>query len=166
MRLDLKKLIGSPGTQIPFSTTPDLSEYEFDGIIGFPEPLTAAGTVTNHAGALVLRAELHAALRCVCARCLKEFDRPYVLETEAALCETEPEDADTDMDIYLLDGDCIDTDEIVVTAFVLSLDQRQLCSEDCRGICPRCGKNLNDGPCDCRAESDPRLAVLGQLLEE
>ena len=164
MLLNLKKVIDTPGGRITFADEPDLGDMEFDGILGFNEPLRAEGAVENHTGALILRAELTADLRCVCARCLKEFDRPYRLSTEAVLSETEPEDEDSE--IYLLSGDCIDTDEIAVTAFVLSLDQRQLCSEDCKGICPRCGKNLNDGPCSCRAESDPRLAVLGQLLEE
>lgn len=69
-------------------------------------------------------------------------------------------------DIFLLEGDYIDVDEVTVTAFVLNMEQRFLCSEDCKGLCDKCGKNLNEGPCDCKAETDPRLAVLGQLLEK
>ena len=41
-----------------------------------------------------------------------------------------------------------------------------LCSEDCKGLCAVCGKNLNEGPCDCKPEPDPRLAVLAQLLKD
>jgi uncharacterized protein len=41
-----------------------------------------------------------------------------------------------------------------------------LCREDCKGICPQCGKNLNLGPCDCKVENvDPRLEILKQLLD-
>ena len=40
-----------------------------------------------------------------------------------------------------------------------------LCSEDCKGLCPRCGADLNLGPCSCKKETDPRLAVLAKLLE-
>ena len=45
------------------------------------------------------------------------------------------------------------------------MDTKTLCSEDCKGLCPRCGANLNDGPCGCKREVDPRLAVLAKLLE-
>ena len=48
---------------------------------------------------------------------------------------------------------------------MLNLDSKLLCREDCKGLCSRCGKNLNLGPCDCRKEPDPRLAALAQLLE-
>jgi len=164
MLLDLHKIIEVPGGKVSFTCEPDLADLDFDGIEGFYEPLKAVGQVVNRAGALILTAELTAGLDCVCARCLKRFRREYSLNTEAVLSAEEPENEDTDM--YLLDGDCIDTDEVILTAFVLSLDQRQLCSDACKGLCPRCGKNLNDGPCACKAESDPRLAVLGQLLEE
>ena len=59
-----------------------------------------------------------------------------------------------------------DLDEILTTAFVLNMDSKLLCRPDCKGICPRCGKNLNEGACSCRPEIDPRLAVLGQLLKD
>ena len=57
-------------------------------------------------------------------------------------------------------------DEILTTAFVLNMDSKLLCKPDCKGLCFRCGKNLNEGDCDCRPETDPRLAVLGQLLKD
>ena len=46
------------------------------------------------------------------------------------------------------------------------METKFLCSEDCKGLCPRCGKNLNLGPCGCRKEPDPRFAVLEQLLDK
>ena len=67
---------------------------------------------------------------------------------------------------FLLKEDKADLDEILTTAFVLNMDSKLLCRPDCKGLCCRCGKNLNDGPCGCRPEVDPRLAVLGQLLKD
>ena len=49
---------------------------------------------------------------------------------------------------------------------VLELPLRYLCKPDCKGLCCRCGKNLNDGPCGCQKEIDPRLAALRQLLDK
>ena len=47
---------------------------------------------------------------------------------------------------------------------VLNLPSKVLCKDDCKGLCPQCGKNLNDGPCDCKEPVDPRLAGLLELL--
>ena len=65
-----------------------------------------------------------------------------------------------------LDGEEADLDEILNAAFVLNMDSQLLCREDCKGLCSRCGKDLNEGPCGCKQEIDPRLAVLAQLLEK
>ena len=69
-------------------------------------------------------------------------------------------------DYFLLEGDELDLEELLETVFILNMDTRFLCRDDCKGLCSRCGKNLNEGPCDCRTESDPRLAVLEQLLDD
>ena len=56
--------------------------------------------------------------------------------------------------------------ELARTAFILGMDTKTLCSEDCKGICPGCGVNLNQGSCTCKKETDPRLAALAKLLEK
>ena len=76
---------------------------------------------------------------------------------------TEHQDEE-DPDVFLVQDDCVDLDEIITTAFVLGLDSKTLCRPDCKGVCPRCGHNLNDGPCACRPEADSPFAVLGQLF--
>ena len=164
MRINLREIINVPGGSVSFDYEPDLSGYEFDSVSGFSEPLRAVGSIVNIAGVLTLRAELTAVLDCVCARCLREFKKQVDFNTEAVIAE-EVQNEDNP-DIFLLDGDYIDVDEVIVTAFVLNMDQRFLCSDDCKGLCDKCGKNLNDGPCDCKAETDPRLAILGQLIEK
>jgi len=164
MQLNLHEIIGVPGRELPFDYEPDFSDISFDSVTGFAVPPRAVGMVRNSAGVLVLTAVISADVACVCARCLTEFQRQIKLSTEAVLAEELQDENNTD--IYLLDGDYIDLDEVVKTAFVLNMDQRFLCKEDCKGLCEKCGKNLNDGPCSCRVESDPRLAVLGQFLEK
>ena len=59
----------------------------------------------------------------------------------------------------------MDVGDLARTAFILGMDTKTLCSEDCKGLCPRCGADLNLGPCGCGKEADPRLAVLAKLLE-
>ena len=83
-----------------------------------------------------------------------------VLVTELANEENEDEW------VFPLEGDSADLEDIIRTIFVLNLDSKLLCKEDCAGLCCRCGKNLNDGPCNCQKELDPRFAALKQLLEK
>ncbi|MCL2222616.1 MAG: DUF177 domain-containing protein, partial [Oscillospiraceae bacterium] len=69
-------------------------------------------------------------------------------------------------DGYFLQGDKVDAGEIILTEFILDMDDRQLCSEDCKGLCQKCGVDLNTKPCNCKKDIDPRLAVLSQLLDK
>ena len=67
---------------------------------------------------------------------------------------------------FELDGDQADLDDILTTAVVLNMDSKLLCSEDCQGLCPKCGADLNEGPCDCTPELDARWAALQQFLNK
>ena len=163
MRLDLKEILQKDGT-IPFSCTTDLSDLHFSAISRFLSPVTASGRVTASAGVLTLTGTVSAEALCLCDRCGREFAREFRIPLDLPLAE-DPQDAE-DPDLYPIEEDGVDLDEIVSTAFVLGLETKLLCKPDCRGLCDRCGKNLNDGPCGCTAETDPRLAVLGQLLEQ
>ena len=161
MLIDLREIIGVPGGRVSFDYEPDLSDAALGSVVRIMQPSRAAGNVTNRAGALRFSAIADVICVCVCARCLKEFEYPVHQQITAYLTEG-GEDGD-DPDSYLLQGDMVDVDEIVVTEFILGLDERNMCREDCAGLCERCGADLNDGPCGCNSEIDPRFAVLGQL---
>lgn len=164
MRLDLREIINIPGKNVSFEYSPELESVEFTSIARVLPGAAVSGSIRNSAGVLMLSAELTADLECICARCAAEFPKHVEQHIEAILAEEDQDEGN--LDIYLLEGDYIDLDEVILTAFVLNMEQRFLCRDDCRGLCEKCGKNLNEGPCDCRAEIDPRLAVLGQLLEK
>ena len=74
------------------------------------------------------------------------------------------ENGENDEIVLLEDGE-VDVEDLARTAFILDMDAKFLCSEDCKGLCPRCGADLNLGPCGCGKETDPRLAALAALLE-
>ena len=140
-------------------------DLQFGGV--FPqEPVSAEGTVRNTAGVLVLEAVISTNLHAVCDRCAAPFERRVSWPVHAVLTRSlEREDEADEWTFLLQEGDKADLDEILTTAFVLNMDSKLLCRPDCKGICPRCGKNLNEGACSCRREIDTRLAVLGQLLK-
>ena len=165
MRLDLKDIIHVPGASKDFQFQLDLSQLEFYGRKPITRPVLAEGCVTNHAGALVLSGTARSELDLVCDRCGKEFSREKVVPLDSLLAD-KLENEDSEDDIILLDGNELDLDEVVTTAFVLAMDTKNLCSEDCKGLCAKCGADLNLGPCGCRPEVDPRLAALAQLLDD
>ncbi len=72
-------------------------------------------------------------------------------------------DADLDEDTYPLEGDQLDLRPLVRDALLLELPLAPLCHEDCRGLCPQCGADLNAGPCDCTVSRDARWEVLDAL---
>ena len=120
--------------------------------------------MTNHAGALELTGTARSLLDLACDRCGKKFSREKAVPLDCLLAD-ELEDEEND-EIVLLEGSEVDLDELVTTAFVLAMDTKNLCSEDCKGLCAKCGADLNLGPCGCRPEVDPRLAALAQLLDD
>lgn len=164
MLLNLSKIIDCPGV-VPFETALDLSDLDFGGCCPAQELVTAKGTVKNSAGVLLMHGTVETTLHGVCDRCAKPFLREVSYPLEAVLVKELENEEDADEWVFLLENDCADLDDIVRTAFVLNMDSRLLCREDCKGLCFRCGKDLNEGPCDCQPEADPRLAVLKQLLK-
>ena len=167
MLLRLTKLIDSPGQSVSFQTSLDLSDLDFGGVQLAAEPVEASGQVKNTAGVLLLTGELSTPLHCVCDRCAKPFRLPFRLPVNAVLTASEDaEDESSDEWTFCLTDDCADLDDILTTAFVFGVPAKLLCSEDCQGLCPICGADLNNGPCGCKKPVDPRLAALAQLLED
>ena len=161
MLLDLRAIIGVPDGRVTFHFEPDLSDAASGSVVRIKQPSSAAGDVVNRAGVLTFSAIVDATCVCVCARCLKEFEFPVHKQVLVYLTEGgEGEDPDG----YFLQGDKVDASEIILTEFILDMDETLLCQESCAGICENCGSDLNEGACSCEAKTDPRLAVLGQLL--
>ena len=166
MLLGLSKLIDCPGASVSFSTSVDLSDLCYGVSYPVTEPVVAEGTVRNTAGVLVMTGEITTCIHGTCDRCTNPFDRELNLPINVVLVTEMANEENEDEWVFPLEGDSADLDDIVRTVFVLNLDSKLLCKEDCAGLCHRCGKNLNDGPCNCQKELDPRFAALKQLLEK
>ena len=162
--MNLHELLLNPGSQLPFRCELSTDRLDFPAVLSYTAAPVGEGFIVNNAGALTLRGTLSAAMRCVCDRCAAEFDREVSYPLDIPLA-SELQDEENP-DYFLLEGDELDLEELLETVFILNMDTRFLCREDCKGLCSRCGKNLNEGPCDCRTGSDPRLAVLEQLLDD
>ncbi|MBQ7713529.1 MAG: DUF177 domain-containing protein [Oscillospiraceae bacterium] len=162
MRLDVKGIVNTPGGGVEFNEELDFSDVDFGGVCPAVRPVSVVGAVRNIAGMLRLTADVDTTLSCVCDRCAAAFDKPFHLSIERLLA-SELED-ETNDDILLLDDGAFELSELVREAFILNMDTKTLCREDCKGLCSGCGANLNVEACRCQKETDPRWAALRELL--
>ena len=163
MLFDVSSILYTPGKQLDFQLELDLSDVEISGRYPVSRPVAVEGSVRNSADVLTLELTARTVLDAQCDRCGKEFFQDKEISYRCMLAqELQNEDSD---DIVLLENGRVDVEDLARTAFLLGMDTKTLCSEDCKGLCPRCGADLNLGPCSCQKETDPRLAVLAKLLE-
>ena len=164
MRINLHEIIDVPGGVVPFNCKLETDRLCFPAISRFLSEPTASGRIENRAGILTLTGELNADMICICDRCASEFEwkKTQALHVQLA-AELEDEE---NPDIFLLEDDCLDLDDVLETCFILDMETKCLCKEDCAGLCSSCGANLNTGECSCRKKVDPRFAVLEQLLDK
>lgn len=124
--------------------------------IEIEDPIKLELEIFNTSDSFVVKGKLKAELILSCSRCLQKYSSPVELDISEDVLKSEMEDEE---ELYL--------DEIVVDNIILSLPMKPLCSDDCKGICPNCGQNLNEGECDCEVEVlDPRLAKLKDFYNE
>ena len=122
-----------------------------------------------------LRGTINASVEVRCDRCVApvvvpldaEFDVTYV-PAEALKAESEAAELQADELTYAAyEGDELDIDELALEQLLLALPTRQLCREECRGLCPACGADLNTQACRCeRHDPDPRWAALAALKND
>jgi len=164
MLLDLNSIMEAPGASRDFACELDLSGMTVNFQRPAPDPVRVSGTVANDGGLVVLKARAQTTLHLVCDRCAAEFEREVSLPVERTLAENLSGDESEDVE-PVQDG-AVELDGIVESEFMLGAGMRTLCSEGCRGLCPACGQNLNEGTCGCvDREPDPRLEKLRGLLD-
>ncbi len=166
MLLGLSKIIDCPGESLPFAATIDLRDLQFGTCCPVTEDVLAEGSIRNTAGVLMMKGKIRTCLHGVCDRCASDFTRDVEIPIDVVLVAELSNEENEDEWVFPLEGDSADLEDIVRTVFVLNMDSKLLCKEDCKGLCCRCGKNLNDGPCSCQKELDPRFAALQQLLKK
>jgi len=136
-------------------------------------PAKARLSITKIAAEVMVSGHMSVQLEHVCSRCLKGFrqaqDLPVnvVYHPAAEVGAERHELHDDEMDMGFYRGDELDLQELLREQVMLNLQMKPLCDEACKGICPKCGKDLNTGTCSCENhETDPRLEVLKKLLDK
>ena len=148
---------------------PEKISLDFDGVQNV-ESVEVDLAIQKAGEEFYCQGEVAARVTLECARCLALFEMEVNNSVDFIVCSTDMHDAHRkealdDEDYVLLDHyQRADLTEIVRQAILLAVSLKPLCSEDCKGLCAQCGKNLNDGPCGCKTEViDERWAALKKL---
>ncbi len=164
MIIDLKRIFVNDNSSMPLDYVLDLSDVEFMGAYPLKAPVKLKGIIENKASLVRLKAEISYEYSADCDRCGVFTVANHTLLVEKSVAAAiEGEDSDT---ILLVPDMKLDLDELLYSEVIVSLPMKHLCREDCKGICSKCGKNLNEGECGCpKKEIDPRLKALADLLD-
>ena len=173
MKLDLRPLLAGDRLlefeyELLLDTSEDTTSY-LSGV-GFPSPMKVRGEITNTAGYMRMTLTTSVEYVAQCARCLSPVSGEFTLDLEKTVA---PRNLLGDLDedkldeFAIIEDGFLDMDEQLLEQLEMEFPMRFLCHEDCKGLCPKCGKNLNEGECDCdHTEIDPRMEPLRKLLEQ
>jgi uncharacterized protein len=170
MRIEVDKL---NETAVPFTTVYEPGQLELeDELTRLVSEARLEGRASKWREQVRLRGKINASVEVRCDRCVApvvypvnaDFDATYVpaevLTTDAEATELQEDD----LTFATYEGDEVDIDELAREQLLLALPARHLCREDCKGLCPTCGEDLNTQACHCeRQEIDPRWAALAAL---
>src|SRR5258708_3493036 len=169
MRIELDRLEQEGGK---FSRTYGPDELSLDDDeVGLVEPAEVSGRVRRDGKEVELSGELRAKIKTACDRCLQpvnlsigaEFKERFIPEVSWR-AEQQHELQEEDLNLAVFDGEAIELDDLVREEILLAVPAHVLCCEDCKGLCPVCGIDRNQGSCQCEArETDSRWQGLENL---
>ena len=168
LRVDLGQL-GREGSVVVEGSLPGDAELWKD--IGFAwvgDVVVQIRATYAGSGEVVVRGSANGTLRQECRRCLDSVETPFARDLTMVFV-SEPSGDEDDGGVYAFEpeGSELDLSEAVREEMILAVNPYVVCDPECRGLCPKCGANLNEGPCDCTDdEIDPRWAALQDLKSE
>lgn len=135
---------------------------DFESIAGgldftFNSPVKSHIDVTGNHDRVFVQGSLTSCVEFACSRCLKPFEKEIdsrfsIYFVRGRVSEREKELTQDDLEVNYIDGPELDVNELLLGQIALEAPVKPLCSEDCKGLCPKCGKDLNAGPCGCKTE--------------
>ena len=173
MKLDLRPLLAGERLltfdyELPLDIDPeDTSSFLYG--VSFPSPMKVTGEITNTAGYMRMTLTMSVDYQAECARCLKPVSDTFSLDLEKTVAPRNLlSDVDDDRidDYAIIEDGFLDLDQQLREQIEMEFPVRFLCREDCLGLCPKCGKDKNEGECGCvTKEIDPRMEPLRALLD-
>ena len=170
MKLDLSTFLSSDDVRLDFEGELKENDTDFNlEDLNLIYPIEYNGYIHDLTGELELCLNISYKFNARCDRCLKEFvNKKETSYLAYNFKDISLYDEDSVDEYFKIEDDSINLSEIIFSQIITSISGKNLCSEDCKGLCPHCGKNLNDGPCDCHEEESVEETVdsrFGKLLD-
>lgn len=172
MKLDLTEIALNLGKHFHYEVDQTCEENEDFRCV---EPVKGWMDFTNAGRLIIVRGKLEAVVELECGRCLEQFTLPVkmtveeqfpIIDSQVPVPEHEAEIEEEEIDESIFLDNIFDLSEYIRQAILVEVPIRPLCGENCKGLCPTCGRNLNEGPCDCPVEAeDSPFTVLKVILE-
>ncbi len=171
MQVELSSLLGNAGRFAHVYTAGELVLE--DERVSLAVPPKVSGQIARNERKVVVDGQLNAIVRVECDRCLQPMELP--IDTEFKVEYVTPvtykasdvaELGEDDLALSVFDGELINIDEIVREQVLLAVPSHAICDENCKGLCPICGTDLNVASCPCQhTEIDPRWQGLKELVK-
>ena len=158
MKVSVREASRQYGVPFPFTLEETVEDFTYGGLtVSLAGPAKLAGTVTGDGKAFTVEAEGQVVLRGNCDRCLEPYEQPLAFSLSERFVRENAEEEEA----YPYCGDELELDRPFLDNMLLSMPIIHLCREDCRGLCPVCGMNLNKGVCQCaRTEKKSAFDIL------
>ena len=157
--LDVHELLEAPGSRREIAFDAFVPELKA-GLAEVPGEVHLDLVLDELDGGVLVRSTLSGSSIGQCRRCLAPVSQPFSLEGS----ELFRPPTDVWEDGYALSDATLDLEPMARDLIALELPTSPLCRPDCKGLCARCGADLNEGPCDCPDETDPRWSALKDLV--
>lgn len=150
MAFDISKALKAPEERFDVKYTIELDKIVLAGNeYEITRPVSLEGYYYSSDKKIFLKAEVQTSIKSVCARCLKDVESELRFDISEKF-------ASDDEDAYPLLDKMIDLEGVIEESVILNLPKQVLCNEDCKGLCPKCGTDLNINECKCdKEEIDP-----------
>ncbi|MBQ7085557.1 MAG: DUF177 domain-containing protein [Anaerotignum sp.] len=164
MMIEMGYLFNRKGSTLPVELVETIDDVkDYPDVVEFVEPVRIEGTLKNEDDVFVLDAVVKTTALMECSSCLAPVRKELSFEIKERFAHTGRDDEETET----FTGDQIDLADYVKRGIIGELPMRVECREDCKGLCPICGKDLNDGDCGCdRTIRDPRFESLRALFND
>jgi len=163
VQIDISQILGRKGISMPFKLCINPKDIlGYPSVMEFLKPVNVEGIVTNTDGIYLLEGKGETEVSIPCDRCLS----PVNIDVLFNFNEKFKNAGVSDEEIQTFSGDIIDLTDIIRKSILLCIPMKILCSDDCKGLCPVCGKDLNKGVCGCDTTYiNPKFESLRSLFK-
>ncbi len=163
MSIDLRSVFSGKTQSIPIDEKFDFSDLEVSGINPISSPISVVGSVFMRAEVVRLEATASFVYKAPCDRCCAITEKTFEIPIDHIIVNSSADEDESDF--IVSENMELDLEDLIRSDIILGLPFLFLCKEDCKGLCPKCGKNLNTEECICKPEVDERWAKLSEFYD-